>query len=105
MRLVAALLAFYADWPRVPAKRFRRLEHGGGVMRFRSWTACVAIAAMTAGASAASASAATTNFDLPVSGTVSNDCTGELVAIEGTSHNKVTDNSSLSGIKYQIESN
>jgi hypothetical protein len=74
-------------------------------MRFRSWTACVAIAAMTAGASAASASAETTTFDLPVSGTVPNECTAEMVAIEGTSHNKFTNNSSLSGIKSQMEVN
>jgi hypothetical protein len=74
-------------------------------MRIRSLAACMAVAAATVGASAASAQAATTTFDLPVSGTVPNDCTGEMVAIDGTSHNKVTDNSSLSGIKYQIEGN
>jgi len=65
----------------------------------------MAVAAVTAGASASGALAATTTFDLPVSGAVFNDCTAEWVTINGTSHNKVTDNSSLSGIKYQLESN
>jgi hypothetical protein len=65
----------------------------------------MAVAAVTAGASASGAVAATTTFDLPVAGAVFNDCTGEWVTINGTSHNKVTDNSSLSGIKYQIETN
>jgi hypothetical protein len=74
-------------------------------MRIRSLTACMVVAALTAGASASGALAATITFDLPVAGEVLNDCTGELVTINGTSHNKVTDNSSLSGLKFQIESN
>jgi hypothetical protein len=74
-------------------------------MRIRSLTACMVVAALTAGASASGALAATITFDLPVAGEVLNDCTGELVTINGTSHNKVTDNSSLSGLKYQIETN
>jgi hypothetical protein len=71
----------------------------------RSWTACMAAIALVAGAGAPSASAATINFDVPFSGTVTNDCTGELVAITGTEHFKVTDNSTVTGLKSQIEMN
>jgi hypothetical protein len=74
-------------------------------MRIRFLTACMAVAAMTAGVSAPGAWAATTTFDLPVSGPVFNECTGEWVVIDGTSHNKVTDNTTLAGIKFQVESN
>jgi hypothetical protein len=74
-------------------------------MRVRSWTACVAVAAMMVGAAAIPAQAATTNFDLPIDGTATNSCTGEELLIEGTAHVKVTDNSTLSGIKSQIEFN
>jgi hypothetical protein len=72
-------------------------------MRIRSWTACMAVVAMATGA--ASASAATINFDVPVSGAVPNECTGEDVFINGTMHVKQTDNSSLTGLKSQIETN
>lgn len=74
-------------------------------MRIRSWTACMAVVAATCGAGAATASAATITFDVPVSGMVLNECTGEWVAITGTQHFKETDNSSLAGLKFQIESN
>jgi hypothetical protein len=74
-------------------------------MTIRSLTAGLAIAAVAAGLGASSASAETVNFDVPISAAVLNDCTGELVTINGTQHMKVTDNSSLSGIKYQVEAN
>jgi hypothetical protein len=74
-------------------------------MRIRSWTACMAVVAIASGAGAASASAATTTFDVPVSGAVFNDCTAEWVAVTGTQHFKFTNNSSLSGIKSEMESN
>src|SRR4051812_31167088 len=41
----------------------------------------------------------------PLSAMVVNDCTAEWVVITGTQHVKTTDNSSLAGLKYQIESN
>jgi hypothetical protein len=68
-------------------------------------TVCTAVAALVAVSGASSASAATINFDVPINGTVTNDCTGELITISGTQHVKATDNSSLAGIKYQIEMN
>lgn len=74
-------------------------------MRIRSWMACMAVVAATCSAGAATASAATITFDVPVSGTVLNDCTGEMIAITGTQHFKVTDNSSLTGLKSQMEMN
>ena len=74
-------------------------------MRIRSLTTCMVVAAVSAGVSASSALAATTTFDLPVTGAVLNECTGEWVVINATSHNKVTDNTTLSGIKFEIETN
>src|SRR3954451_7464840 len=74
-------------------------------MRARSWTVGLAVLALTAGVGAADASADTTNFYVPVTGTVTNDCTGEMIAIDASAHFKVTNNSSLSGIKSQIEMN
>jgi hypothetical protein len=74
-------------------------------MKFRSWTACMAVVAAATGAGAATASAATVNFDVPVSGTVFNDCTAEWVTITGTQHVKVTDNSTAFELKSQIEMN
>ena len=74
-------------------------------MRSRSYAACVAIAAVTAGVCASSASAETITFDVPVNGTVFNDCTAEFMLITGRQHFKVTDNSTLSGLKSQIEMN
>jgi hypothetical protein len=65
----------------------------------------MAVVAAACGVGAASASAETINFYLPVSGTVTNDCTGEKVAINGTMHVKATDNTSPAGIKYQLEAN
>jgi hypothetical protein len=74
-------------------------------MRNRGWTTCLAVVALAAGPGVASASAATINFDVPVTGIVENTCTGDMVAIDGTMHVKQTDNSSLSGLKSQIETN
>ena len=74
-------------------------------MRIRSYAASVAIAAVTAGVCASSASAETITFNVPVNGTVFNDCTTEWVMITGTQHFKVTDNSTVFGLKSQIESN
>jgi hypothetical protein len=74
-------------------------------MRIRPLATGVAIAALAACAGPPSAAAATTTFDLPIEGAVPNECTGETVLISGTQHVKVTDNSSLSGLKYQIETN
>src|SRR4051812_2575287 len=74
-------------------------------MRVRYLATCMAVATLSVGVSASSASAATTNLDMPVAGAVTNVCTGETVFIEGTAHMKSTDNSSLSGIKYQVEMN
>jgi hypothetical protein len=73
-------------------------------MTIRSLTAGLAVAAVAAGVGASSASANTITFDVPITGTVTS-CTGELVTITGTQHVKQTDNSSLSGIKSQIEMN
>lgn len=73
-------------------------------MRIRFGRAlCAALGALALGAP--QASAATITFDTPIDGPVVNDCTGETVFISGTAHNKVTDNSSLDGIKSQIEMN
>jgi hypothetical protein len=74
-------------------------------MRIRSRTACCIAAVAAACAGATNASAATTNFDVPIAGPVLNECTGEWVVIQGTQHVKVTDNSSLTGLKSQIEMN
>jgi hypothetical protein len=74
-------------------------------MSIRPFAAAVTVAAAVFGACATRASADTITFDVPVSGMVTNECTGELVAIAGTEHFKVTDNSSLSGIKSQMEMN
>jgi opacity protein-like surface antigen len=65
----------------------------------------MAIAAVAAGAGAANASAATLTEDVPVAGSVTNECTGEAIVIDGTAHLKVTDNSSLAGTKSQMEWN
>lgn len=74
-------------------------------MRFGSRTACMAVAAVLAGAVANPAHAATMNFDMPINGTATNSCTGEDLLIDGTVHVKVTDNSTVFGIKSQIEMN
>lgn len=74
-------------------------------MSIRPFAAALALAAAVFGACATRASAETITFDVPVSGMVTNACTGELVVIDGIQHFKVTDNSSLTGIKSQIESN
>src|SRR3954447_5377114 len=74
-------------------------------MRVRYLATCMAVATLSVGVSASSASAATTTFDMPVTGPVVNDCTGESFFIDGTAHVKSTDNSTLSGIKYQVEMN
>lgn len=74
-------------------------------MRIRSLSAWMAVAAVAAAAGPAAASAATINFDDPVTGGVVNDCTGEMVFIDGTMHNKVTSNSSLTTLKSEIEMN
>jgi hypothetical protein len=73
-------------------------------MKVRSWLPVLAVVAM-AGPGVGSASAATITFDLPFSGLVPNDCTGEMVLVTGTTHVKQTDNSSPGGIKSQIETN
>jgi len=65
----------------------------------------MAVVAVAAGASASSAAAATFSFDSPVVGEVINDCTGEAFWIDGTAHYKVTDNSTLAGVKSHIEMN
>jgi hypothetical protein len=74
-------------------------------MRLRSRAAAITAATLVVGFGAATASAATTTFDVPVNGAVTNDCTGEAVVINGTDHMKFTDNSSLAGLKSQIEAN
>jgi hypothetical protein len=74
-------------------------------MRTGSLVACIAVVTAALGASAASASADTINFDVPISGVVTSDCTGEAIAISGTMHVKQTDNAALGGIKSQIEMN
>jgi hypothetical protein len=73
-------------------------------MKVRSWLPVLAVVAM-AGPGVGSASAATITFDLPFSGLVTSDCTGEMVLVTGTTHVKQTDNSSPGGIKSQIETN
>ena len=74
-------------------------------MRTRRMTTLLGVAAVTSALGATGASAATINFDVPVTGAVPNDCTGEMVIIEGTQHVKVTNNSSLLSIKSQMETN
>src|SRR4051794_24729576 len=74
-------------------------------MRTRVLAAFVAAGAVALGAGAASASADTITFDMPIAGDVTNECTGELIAISGTMHVKQTDNATLGGIKFQIETN
>jgi hypothetical protein len=74
-------------------------------MTIRSLTAYVAVLAVAAGVGASSASAATINFDVPIDGVVTSGCTGEEIVISGTQHVKVTNNSTLSGLKSQIEMN
>jgi hypothetical protein len=66
---------------------------------------CLAVVTVALGAGAASAWADTINFDMPISGTVTSDCTGEVIAINGTMHVKQTDNATLDGPKFQIETN
>ena len=73
-------------------------------MKVRSWLLAIACMA-AAGSGAATASAATTTFDVPFSGTVVSDCTGDTVLVTGTMHVKQTDNSSLDSLKSQIETN
>jgi hypothetical protein len=74
-------------------------------MRTGSLVACMAVVTAALGAGAASAAADTINFDVPISAVVTSDCTGEAIAISGTMHVKQTDNSTLGGIKFQIETN
>jgi hypothetical protein len=76
-------------------------------MRTRFLAACMAAGVVALGAGAASASADTNTFDMPFSGPVTNDCftPGEVIAINGTTHIKQTDNATLDGIKSQIEMN
>jgi len=74
-------------------------------MWIRPLAAALTVSAAVFGACATRASADTITFDVPVSGMVTNACTGEQVVIDGTQHFKVTDNSSLSGIKSEIETN
>lgn len=74
-------------------------------MRTRVFAAYMAAGAVALGAGAASAAADTITFDLPVSGETTSDCTGEVIAINGTMHVKQTNNSALGGIKSQIETN
>ena len=76
-------------------------------MRVGLWMACMAIAAVMAGAGATSASAATITFSQPVSGIMPpNQCNGEEILFNGTLHIKQTDNSSpTTPIKSQIEMN
>src|SRR3954447_11382557 len=74
-------------------------------MRVRYLATCMAVATLSVGVSASSASAATTTFDMPVAGPVTNDCTGETFFIDGTAHVKSTNNSTLSGSKSQFEMN
>lgn len=73
-------------------------------MKVRSWLPVLAVVAM-AGPGVGSASAATITFDVPFSDLVPNDCTGEMMLVTGTTHVKATDNSSLGGIKAQMEMN
>ncbi len=72
-------------------------------MRIRSWTACLAVA--TVAGAAPNASAATITLSEPFAGVVPNDCTGEGFVAQGTVHVKSTDNSSLGGLKFQVETN
>jgi hypothetical protein len=74
-------------------------------MRIRSWTACLAAVAVTAGPGVGNASAETINFDTPVAGPVTSECTGDTFVVNGMAHNKVTTNTSLTGSKSQIEVN
>jgi hypothetical protein len=74
-------------------------------MRTRFLAACMAAGVVALGAGAASASADTITFDMPFSGPVTNDCTGEVIAISGTMHFKQTSNLSLTGSKVQLETN
>jgi hypothetical protein len=73
-------------------------------MRKRSWLPVLAIV-VAVGSSAGTASAATITFDVPFSGLVENTCTGEMVLVTGSTHVKQTDNSSLGGLKSQLEMN
>ena len=75
-------------------------------MRVRSWMACMAIVVVAAGAGAANASAETINEDVLFTGPFTSSCTGETIAMEGTTHIKTTTNSSRDGdTKSQIEMN
>jgi hypothetical protein len=74
-------------------------------MWIRPVAAALTVTAAVFGACAPRAAADTITFDVPISGTVTNACTGELVVIDGTQHVKVTDNSSLTGIKSEMETN
>jgi hypothetical protein len=73
-------------------------------MKVRSWLLAIACMA-AAGSGAATASAATTTFDVPITGTVVSDCTGDTVLVTGTMHVKQTSNSSVDGAKSQLETN
>ena len=73
-------------------------------MRIRRWTACMVVAGVALGTGAATASAETITFDVPVSGFVTS-CTGEAVFIEGTMHVKSTGKVSVAGTKSQTEMN
>jgi hypothetical protein len=73
-------------------------------MKVRLWLLVIACMA-AAGTWAATASAATTNFDIPITGSVVSLCTGDTVLITGTMHVKATDNSSVDGLKSQMEMN
>ncbi len=74
-------------------------------MRIRSSNVFVALVVGAFAVGAAPAAAETTTFTTQVVGTVFNECTGEAVAINGTAHTKVTDNSSTNGLKSQIAMN
>ena len=73
-------------------------------MKVRLWLLVIACMA-AAGSGAATASAATINFDVPFSEPVVSSCTGDTVLVTGTMHFKATDNSSLAGTKSQLETN
>jgi hypothetical protein len=75
-------------------------------MKIRSLAACLASAAAVAGLAAADAAAATTlTGSDPVSGMVTNTCTGDGVLIQGTSHFKFTFNDTSTGGQTEVEMN
>ena len=65
----------------------------------------MAVVTVVLGAGAASASAETITFDVPIAGPVVNACTGETFYIDGTQHMKVTGSTSATGFKSQAEAN